>query len=95
MSTTEHSRLPWFRDSDDRIRDADGNRIGGFSGAGVLVDECNAILTTTAVNTHAALLEAAKYLHHVCKNGEDQGGELDIALDDMQSAIAVAEESAP
>ncbi len=36
------------------------------------------------------LLYAAKYIHHVCKNGEDQG-ELNIAIAKLEDAITKGE----
>lgn len=79
MSTPKHSPLPWFAIK-ETIADADGNYVNTDFLA-------NRHLIVTAVNSHAALLAAAKYaLEYMSQTGHVQ--------DKLRAAIAAAEEHA-
>ncbi len=85
MTAPEHSPLPW-RDDGVGIENADGRTVKVYGIGGQ--EFANRRLIIAAVNTHAALLAAAKWAVSGIKHQNTP------TIADLRAAIAVAEEQA-
>jgi hypothetical protein len=95
MTSPKTSPLPWSLavghwNTKNRLIDSNGHLVTQIEGPNPLIDETNARFIVTAVNSHAALLAAAKSLMDSMKLvGRVEFGS--SAAETLKSAIATAE----